>query len=61
MKFHLWESTLDKFRELLQAEFGRHLELLESKKIAEYEKKYFTRIIDGSGFNFILWVTKIET
>jgi hypothetical protein len=48
VKFHSWEATLDKIRELLQAEFGRHLELLESKKIAGYEKEYFTRIIDGS-------------
>jgi hypothetical protein len=48
VKFHSWEATLDKIRELLQAEFGRHLELLESEKIAGYEKGYFTRIIDGS-------------
>jgi hypothetical protein len=48
VKFHAWGATLDKIRELLQAEFGRHLELLESKKIAGYEKEYFTRIIDGS-------------
>jgi hypothetical protein len=48
VKFQSWEATLDKIRELLQAEFGRHSELLESKKIAGYEKEYFTRIIDGS-------------
>ncbi len=48
VKFHSWESTLDKIRGLLQAEFGRHLLLQESEKIAEYEKEYFKRIIDGS-------------
>ena len=48
VKFHSWEATLDKIRGLLQAEFGRHPELPESKKIAEYEKEYFTRILDGN-------------
>lgn len=47
VKFHSWESTLDKIRGLLQTEFGRHLELTESKKIPEYEKEYFSRIING--------------
>lgn len=46
-KFHSWESTLDKIRGLLQTEFGRHLELTESEKIPEYEKEYFSRIING--------------
>ncbi|MDO5416431.1 MAG: AAA family ATPase [Lachnospiraceae bacterium] len=48
VKYHSWEATLDKIRGLMQAEFGRHLELMDSKKIAEYEKEYFTRIIAGS-------------
>lgn len=48
VKFHSWESTLDKIRGLLQTEFGRHMELVDSKKIAEYEKEYFTRILDGN-------------
>ena len=47
VKFHSWESTLDKIRGLLQTEFGRHLELIESKKIPEYEKECFSRIING--------------
>lgn len=47
VKFHSWESTLDKIRGLLQTEFGRYLELTESKKIPEYEKEYFSRIING--------------
>ena len=48
VKFDSWEATIGKIRALLQAEFGRHLELLESKSIAGYEKAYFERIIDGN-------------
>lgn len=48
VKFDSWEATLDKIRGLLQAEFGRHQELLGSDRIAKFEKEYFTRVIDGS-------------
>lgn len=48
VKFGSWDATIDKIRDLLQAEFGRHQELLESRKIAKYEKEYFARILDGS-------------
>ena len=48
VKFDSWEATLDKISGLLQAEFGRHRELLDSKKIAKYEKEYFTRILEGN-------------
>lgn len=47
VKFDSWEATISKIGALLQAEFGRHLELQESNSIAEYEKAYFARIIDG--------------
>ena len=47
VKFDSWEATISKIGALLQAEFGRHLELQESKSIAAYEKAYFARIIDG--------------
>lgn len=47
VKFDSWEATVDKIRALLQAEYGRHLELQESGKTAGYEKEYFSRIIDG--------------
>lgn len=46
VKFDSWEVTMDKISGILQAEFGRHMELMESEKTAEYEKKYFARIID---------------
>lgn len=47
VKFDSWKATIDKIRGLLQAEFGRHLELLESDKLADYEKDSFSRILDG--------------
>lgn len=48
VKFASQEATVDKIRDLLQAEYGRHQELLKSKKIAKYEKEYFARILNGS-------------
>lgn len=48
VKFNSWEITLDKIRELLQAEFGRHQILLNSDKLAQYEKEYFSRILNGT-------------
>lgn len=48
VKFSSWDATIDKIRSLLQAEFGRHQEILESERIAKYEKEYFARILDGS-------------
>lgn len=48
VKFDTWESTIGKISSLLQAEFGRHMELLESKKIARYEKEFFGRVLEGS-------------
>ncbi|MGN0155487.1 MAG: AAA family ATPase [Lachnospiraceae bacterium] len=47
VKFDTWETTLDKIRGLLQAEFGRHLELQESSLLAEYEREYFSKILYG--------------
>lgn len=47
VKFETWEATLEKLGGLLQAEFGRHKELLESNRIADYEKNYFLKILKG--------------
>ena len=47
VKFDTWESTLDKMRSLLQAEYGRHSELLESDQIQKYEKDYFLKILEN--------------
>lgn len=48
VKFETWEATLEKIGGLLQAEFGRHKELLESDKIADYEKAFFSKILNGN-------------
>ena len=47
VKFDTWEATIDKIRGLLQSEFGRHREILSSSVLAEYEKNYFTRVLNG--------------
>lgn len=47
VKFDSWKATLDKIRDLLQEEFGRHQEIAASERIAEYEKTYFAKIING--------------
>lgn len=46
VKFDTWEATIDKIRGLLQEEYGRHQELLNSDKISQYEKEYFSKILD---------------
>lgn len=48
VKFDSWSETIDKIKDLLQTEYGRHQELLESERIANYEKEYFKRIIEGT-------------
>ena len=48
VKFDSWEETLAKIRDLLQTEYGRHRELLDSANLATYEKDYFTKILDGT-------------
>ena len=47
VKYDSWESTVAKIRGLLQNEFGRHQELLSSSKLAEYEKVYFLKVLNG--------------
>jgi hypothetical protein len=47
VKFDSWKATLDKLRALLQEEFGRHRELAKSSKLAEYEKAYFAKVMNG--------------
>lgn len=48
VKFDTWDATLDKIRGLLQEEYGRHQELLNSDKLSQYEKEYFTKIISAT-------------
>ena len=47
VKFDSWKATFDKIKDLLQEEFGRHQELAASDKLAEYEKAYYGKIING--------------
>ena len=47
VKFDSWKATLDKIGNLLQEEFGRHQELAASDKLAEYEKAYYAKIMNG--------------
>ena len=47
VKYGSWESTVAKIRGLLQNEFGRHQELLSSSELAEYEKAYFSKVLNG--------------
>lgn len=46
VKFDTWEATIDKIKELLQEEYGRHHKLAVSDKISKYEKEYFTKILN---------------
>ncbi|SEA95153.1 Predicted AAA-ATPase [Pseudobutyrivibrio sp. ACV-2] len=47
VKYDSWNATFAKISELVQEEFGRHLELRNSDKLAEYEKEYFDKILSG--------------
>ena len=47
VKFDSWDLTLAKISELLQEEFGRHMELCESGKLETYELDYLKKILEG--------------
>ncbi len=48
VKFNTWEATIDKIKGLLQEEYGRHQELVNSDKLSKYEKEYFAKILAGT-------------
>ena len=48
VKFDSWEATFRKIAELVQEEFGRHMELADSEKLEKYEKDYFEKILGGA-------------
>ena len=48
VKFDTWNATIDKIRELLQEEYGRHQELAASDKLPKYEKDYFGKILSST-------------
>ena len=47
VKSGTWELTLAKIGELLQEEFGRHMELRQSDRLEAYELDYFNKILTG--------------
>ncbi len=47
VKFDSWDLTFAKISELLQEEFGRHIELCDSDKLEKYELDYFKKILNG--------------
>ena len=48
VKFDTWEATIGKIRGLVQEEYVRHQEIIDSDKISAYEKKYFEKMLDGT-------------
>lgn len=48
VKFDSWTATLDKIKGLLQEEYARHIEVLDSNKISQYEKDYILKILNGN-------------
>ena len=47
VKFESWKATLSKISAILQIEYGRHGELADSPKLADYEKVYYNKIVSG--------------
>ena len=47
VKFDNWNDTLDKIKSLLQVEYGRHSQILDSDNVPEYEKEYFQKVVRG--------------
>ncbi len=48
VKFTTWQETLNNIAKVLQSEFGRHKQLLESSSCSAFEKEYFKSILDGT-------------
>jgi len=47
VKCKTWEETYDLIFKLLQSEFRRHIELMESERIDAYSRKYLTKFLTG--------------
>lgn len=46
IKFSSWEQSLEAIRDVIAAEYRRHINLLESDKCNEYDKKYFRSVAE---------------
>ena len=47
VKFDSWGSTRNKIYALVQEEYERHQELLNSARLSMYEKGFYKKILDG--------------
>ena len=43
-----WETTYAVIRQILQKEFVRHINISDSPKLSEFERKYFGNIVNGT-------------
>lgn len=48
VKFQTWEETMENIRNILQEEFSRHAEVLESESVAAFDKDYFRSVVSGT-------------
>lgn len=48
VKCETWEETYDLMFKLLQNEFKRHMELVDSEQISSYERAYFIKFLAGN-------------
>lgn len=48
VKYNTWDEALSNISKIIQAEFRRHKELLDSSECDAYEKRYFNSILDGT-------------
>ncbi|MBQ2858000.1 MAG: AAA family ATPase [Bacteroidaceae bacterium] len=48
IKYPAWEQSLEAIRDVVAAEYCRHLYLLESDRCNEFDKKYFRTVAEGS-------------
>lgn len=48
VKYGSWDAALKKISQLMQEEFGRHTELSDSPFTEEYEKNYYSKVVEGS-------------
>ena len=54
VKFSSWQETFSSMRELIAKEAYRHLELKESSKCDDYDRKAFTRLLNGEADETLL-------
>uniref|UniRef100_UPI0040564476 AAA family ATPase n=1 Tax=Agathobacter sp. TaxID=2021311 RepID=UPI0040564476 len=48
IKYPTWEQSLEAIRDVIAAEYRRHIYLLDSGKCNEYDKKYFRSVVEGT-------------